>query len=259
MENNSKKDTLNKNDQILLDAMRINMQQQYANKDTAKHMDKIREKAAGIRSYTRPEILERSELLPHQLDVDETDRLLRKVVQRAQAQLKTRAGQKKKKTAGIYGVPDGIVVEEGKITKVIEAKDWEPDIWKKMAELAKQDPENFVKTNSDIKKFRNIQLDKHKHTIQYLQDNLHAFPEARQLGITKKTDINELTYVLKVKTSDPKDSIETIRETYEKQGYRTEVQYVNLEKKLQEFENPTQTVKTDKRKNIGIKGSKLIK
>lgn len=241
---------MSKNDQNVLDALRTKMQQQNSTKASATHMDKIRKKAAGIRSYTRPEILERSELLPHQLDVDETDRLLRQVVRRAQAQFRTQAGQKKEKTSGIFGVPDGLVVEDGKITKVIEAKDWAPEVWKKMAELARQDPKNFVKTKSEVKKFRNIQFDKHKHTVQYLQDNMHAFPEARKLGITQKIDIHELTYVLKVKTSDPKEAIETIRETYEKQGYRTEVQYVDLEKHLEEFESKAQTSRTVKRKNV---------
>ncbi|MBE3571220.1 MAG: hypothetical protein IMW92_14325 [Bacillales bacterium] len=243
--------------QFELDENKSKKKQKVANKNHRQNFSKWRKINSDYCSYSRPELLERVDLLPNQVDVDQTDELFRKVVVRAQTQLRNDAGDKKMKTAGIFGVPDGIVVEKGKITKVVEAKDWEPDVWKKMAEFAKRDPENFVKTKSDKKKYRNIQFDKHMRSIQYILDNLHVFPEARQLGIAKKTDINDLIYVLKVKTTDPKDAIETIRETYEKQGYKTEVQYVDLERKMQEFEKSCQNLKAGKRENINTKRPKL--
>ncbi len=99
-----------------------------------------------------------------------------------------------------FVMPDNIVVEDGRITIVEEAKMWSKRDFERLAEVAKEDQERFlyegITAASDKKQMRYIQFAKHQRSINYLLQHLDQFPKAKEYGITRAD--SDVLYMLKV-------------------------------------------------------------
>ncbi len=88
-------------------------------------------------------------------------------------------------------MPDNIVIEDGRITIVEEAKMWSKRDFERLARLAKNDPVTFLDRGfqsvkgGDKRQTRYIQLKKHKKAVEYLLANLDKFPDAKKYGISR--------------------------------------------------------------------------
>src|SRR5690606_19847084 len=89
---------------------------------------------------------------------------------------------------GTFGMPDNIVIEDGRITIVEEAKMWSKRDFERLAEVAKNDPKTFldkgIPSESDKRQMRYIQLAKHQRSVNYLLQHLDQFPKAKEYEIT---------------------------------------------------------------------------
>src|SRR5690606_23674103 len=79
---------------------------------------------------------EDADLLPNSLGKSKTESLFTKV--------RIKAYDEVPKRLGTFGMPDNIVIEDGRITIVEEAKMWSKRDFRKLAELAKTEPEEFI-------------------------------------------------------------------------------------------------------------------
>jgi hypothetical protein len=122
---------------------------------------------------------------------------------------------------GTFGMPDNIVIEDGRITIVEEAKMWSKRDFERLARLAKNDPVTFLDRGfqsvkgGDKRQTRYIQLKKHKKAVEYLLANLDKFPDAKKYGISRAD--SDIVYMLKVPKWAPDDALETMRNVFEEQ------------------------------------------
>ena len=116
-----------------------------------------------------------------------------------------------------FGIPDNIVVEDGRITIVEEAKMWSRRDFERLAEVAKNDPKTFldkgISSESDKRQMRYIQFAKHQRSVNYLLQNLDQFPKAKEYGITRAD--SDVVYMLKVPKRAPDEALETMRKVFE--------------------------------------------
>lgn len=165
---------------------------------------------------------ERHMPLPGSIGVDKTQGLFRKVGIEARKEFEMKYGRK---GTGIYGIPDDLVVRNGKIEAVVEAKMWSREDWYKLASLEPRKIvyEGFPKKIGGQKRQFWIQFEKHRESVEYLQSNLDKFPEARRLGIENPVPSDEIRNVLKVPDSAPDEALEVIRRAYEAHGFPVEI------------------------------------
>ena len=76
-------------------------------------------------------------MLPNSLGKSKTESLFTKV--------RIKAYDEVPKRLGTFGMPDNIVIEDGRITIVEEAKMWSKRDFKDLADLAKIDRDQFIK------------------------------------------------------------------------------------------------------------------
>jgi len=81
----------------------------------------------------------------------------------------------------------------------------------------------FFKKIGDQKRQFWVQFDKHRESVEFIQENLNKFPEARRLGIEHPVPLEEIRWVLKVPDYAPDESLEVIRRAFEMHGYRIEI------------------------------------
>ncbi|MBO2533904.1 MAG: PrsW family intramembrane metalloprotease [Thermoactinomycetaceae bacterium] len=152
---------------------------------------------------------EEEDLLPGSLGVSKTKSLFSKVRDVAYKE------DPKRKTT--FGIPDNIVVEDGRITIVEEAKMWSRRDFEQLAELAKENPRRFLDRGipavSDKRQMRYIQFAKHKRSVEYLLSHLDQFPWVKQYGITRAD--SDVVYMLKVPKRAPDEALETMRKVFE--------------------------------------------
>ncbi|PTQ53574.1 MAG: hypothetical protein HSCHL_1751 [Hydrogenibacillus schlegelii] len=165
---------------------------------------------------------ERHMPLPGSIGVDKTQELFRKVSTKGRKELEIKHGLD---GTGIYGIPDDLVVRDGKIEAVVEAKMWSKEDWYYLATFEPRDIvyKGFSKQIGDHQRKFWIQYYKHQNSIEYLQSNLDKFPEARRLGIEVPVPIDEIRWVLKVSDSAPDEALEVIQRAFEAHGYRIEI------------------------------------
>ncbi|KFZ41584.1 hypothetical protein AYX07_09930 [Thermoactinomyces sp. AS95] len=121
---------------------------------------------------------------------------------------------------GIFGLPDDIVVDNGKIIIVEEAKLYSKDALKDLALLAENKPQQFIEDGLLVKNSKGnefnafIQLYKHKNAIDYLNqhlDDLIIQEKARELGITHRADSRILYKGSRAEDKDMKTIVDTFK------------------------------------------------
>ncbi|MBH8583432.1 MULTISPECIES: hypothetical protein [Thermoactinomyces] len=121
---------------------------------------------------------------------------------------------------GIFGLPDDIVVDNGKIIIVEEAKLYSKDALKDLALLAENKPQQFIEDGLLVKNSKGnefnafIQLYKHKNAIDYLNqhlDDLIIQEKARELGITHRADSRILYKGSQAEDKDMKTIVDTFK------------------------------------------------
>jgi len=152
---------------------------------------------------------EEADLLPNSLGVSKTKSLFSTVLDAAYKEDPSR-----RRT---FGMPDNIVVEDGRITIVEEAKMWSKRDFERLADLAKNDLRKFlfegIPAESDKRQMRYIQFAKHKRSVEYLLSHLDQFPWVKQYGITRAD--SDVVYMLKVPKRAPDEALETMRKVFE--------------------------------------------
>jgi len=159
---------------------------------------------------------------PGSIGVDQTQKLFRDVASAGRKEFAMKYGRR---GTGIYGIPDDLVVRDGKIEAVVEAKMWSREDWYKLASYEPRTIvyKGFPKEIGDQERQFWIQFDKHRESVEFLQENLDKFPEARRLGIEVPVPSDEIRYVLKVPDYAPDEALEVIRRAYEAHGFRLEI------------------------------------
>lgn len=152
---------------------------------------------------------EEADLLPNSLGVSKTKSLFSTVRDAAYKEDPSR-----RRT---FGMPDNIVVEDGRITIVEEAKMWSKRDFERLAEVAKNDTRRFllkgIPAESDKRQTRYIQLAKHQRSVNYLLQHLDQLPKAKEYGITRAD--SDVVYMLKVPKWAPNEALETMRKVFE--------------------------------------------
>jgi hypothetical protein len=152
---------------------------------------------------------EEADLLPNSLGVSKTKSLFSTVRDAAYKEDPSR-----RRT---FGMPDNIVVEDGRITIVEEAKMWSKRDFERLAEVAKNDTRRFllkgIPAESDKRQTRYIQLAKHQRSVNYLLQHPDQLPKAKEYGITRAD--SDVVYMLKVPKWAPNEALETMRKVFE--------------------------------------------
>ena len=153
---------------------------------------------------------EEADLLPNSLGVSKTKSLFSTVLDAAYKEDPSR-----RRT---FGMPDNIVVEDGRITIVEEAKMWSKRDFERLAQLAKENPNDFIRKGivpkgGDKRQIRYIQFAKHQRSINYLLTHLNQFPIAKKYGIMRAD--SDVVYMLKVPKRAPDEALETMRKVFE--------------------------------------------
>jgi len=127
------------------------------------------------------ERFEREDPLPGSVGVEKTRQLFENVWKEAYKDNPNFKGK--------FGIPDDMVVKDGRITIVEEAKMYSKEDFEQLGELARENPERFVQSgiqaSNDPRQKRFIQLMKHKRSVNYLLNHLEKFNMAKELGITR--------------------------------------------------------------------------
>ncbi|MFC4076157.1 hypothetical protein [Salinithrix halophila] len=157
------------------------------------------------------ERFEKEDLLPGSVGVNKTKSLFKQVLDMAYKEDPTR------KTT--YGIPDDIVIKDGRITIVEEAKMYSKKDFERLAELAKENPDRFIKrgipAESDLRQNRYIQFAKHKESVNYLLKNLDNISKAKELGITSSD--SKVEYMLKVPKWASEEKLEMMKRAFEEE------------------------------------------
>jgi RsiW-degrading membrane proteinase PrsW (M82 family) len=155
------------------------------------------------------ERFEKEDPLPGSVGVEKTNSLFKQV-----QNLAYKENPDLRKT---FGIPDDMVVNDGRITIVEEAKMYSKKDFEQLGELAKDNPRKFItegiQASSDQRQKRFIQLIKHKRSVNYLLSNLEKVDMAKELGITR-TD-SKITYMLKVPKHAPDEALEAMKKAFE--------------------------------------------
>ncbi|WP_107728120.1 hypothetical protein [Desmospora activa] len=110
---------------------------------------------------------ERHDPLPGSVGTEDTSRLFRSVGNTARGENPDLRGD--------LGIPDDMVIEDGKITIIEEAKMWSRDDFNRYADL---DPTEMMdngfrkNTGPNSSRMMHIQMIKHHRSVEYLQQNL---------------------------------------------------------------------------------------
>ncbi|MBN2908810.1 hypothetical protein JQC72_04640 [Polycladomyces sp. WAk] len=153
---------------------------------------------------------EREDPLPGSVGVSKTNSLFKEVLDMAYKEDRSRVQT--------FGIPDDMVIQDGRITIVEEAKMYSKKDFERLAELAKENPKQFVREGvpaaNDPRQKRFIQLIKHKRSVNYLLNHLDRLKLAKELGITRSD--SDVVYMLKVPKHAPEKALNVIKETFEK-------------------------------------------
>ena len=157
------------------------------------------------------ERFEEEDPLPGSLGTSKTRSLFKSVLDQA---YKEDPGRKT-----TFGIPDDIVVKDGRITIVEEAKMYSKKEFERLANLAEDDPDRFIRrgipANTDARQIRYIQFKKHKESVNYLLNNLDKISSAKELGITHSDA--KVEYMLKVPKWASEDMLEKMKKAFEEQ------------------------------------------
>ncbi|MFD1397249.1 PrsW family intramembrane metalloprotease [Kroppenstedtia eburnea] len=122
-----------------------------------------------------------------------------------------------------FGIPDDIVVKDGRITIVEEAKMYSKKDFEQLAKLAEKNPNKFVEegipAETHNRQTRYIQFKKHKQSLNYLLNNFEKISSAKELGITHSDA--KVEYMLKVPKWASEDALEKMKKAFEEQLHIT--------------------------------------